>query len=558
MKTLKALLLGTALATAVMAAHAPVEAASKARTRVAQVTTSGPYQHVLVISIDGMHQLDLSNYLNTAFINSGKTPSMLLELSDMGTVFINAWTPMPSNNFPGTLAILTGGTPESTGVWYDDSYDRSLYPPGSACNTTNFPTPGTEVNYTQFIDVNPNTQSGGGTAGQPMTQIDPTKLPLMLNPSTSACTAIYPHSFLQTNTVFEAVHAGLSGSRTAWADDHPSYEILNGNSGTGVDDLYTPELNAFVSDFGTGTLSAAEQYDTLKVNALLNEINGMNSTGTTSVGVPVVFGMNFKSLEVAQRAPQDTSVTPSLKGGYKNSIATPNTMVTAALSWIDGQISTIVSRLSTNNLMNNTLIIITAKYGDAPINPASIVRVNPTNPATLTNYIDSKQHGLDVPSDTHATYFGAFDDVAPLWYNRAYTTNQNGNTEYNLQQLAYWLTQQHSLTLHLDYIMNWQALFEQYNTNPYTDNRTPDMILIPFPSVLYTTSKEIAAHGGVTDDDLNVALMVSAPNLPAATSTQAVTTTQIAPTIMTAIGLPTTSLNSVNVEGTPALPIDFP
>jgi hypothetical protein len=28
---------------------------------------------------------------------------------------------------------VTGGTPKTTGLYYDDSYDRTLFPPGSNC-----------------------------------------------------------------------------------------------------------------------------------------------------------------------------------------------------------------------------------------------------------------------------------------------------------------------------------------------------------------------------------------------------------------------------------------
>jgi hypothetical protein len=32
------------------------------------------------------------------------------------------------------------------------------------------------------------------------------------------------------------------GGRTAWADKHPAYDLVNGPSGKGVEDLYTPEI----------------------------------------------------------------------------------------------------------------------------------------------------------------------------------------------------------------------------------------------------------------------------------------------------------------------------
>src|SRR5207245_757361 len=58
-----------------------------------------------------------------------------------------ASTSIPSDSFPGLLAMVTGGTPKSTGVFYDAAYDRSLYPPGSACQGPR----GTQTVYDETI-----------------------------------------------------------------------------------------------------------------------------------------------------------------------------------------------------------------------------------------------------------------------------------------------------------------------------------------------------------------------------------------------------------------------
>jgi hypothetical protein len=100
--------------------------------------------------------------------------------------------------------------------------------------------------------------------------------------------------------VFEVIRA--HGGTTAWADKQPAYEILDGPSGTGVQDLYTPEVNSndpiTGQDTRTGSCSI-QRNDVLKVQAVLNEINGLPSTGgTTTAGVPTIFGRNF---QVGQR-----------------------------------------------------------------------------------------------------------------------------------------------------------------------------------------------------------------------------------------------------------------
>jgi predicted AlkP superfamily pyrophosphatase or phosphodiesterase len=90
-------------------------------------TPANPLSHVLLISIDGLHAVDLSNYI-TSHPNSA-----LAALASHGIQYPNALTTAPSDSFPGLTAQVTGATPRSAGVFYDVSYDRSLFPPGSNC-----------------------------------------------------------------------------------------------------------------------------------------------------------------------------------------------------------------------------------------------------------------------------------------------------------------------------------------------------------------------------------------------------------------------------------------
>src|SRR5206468_11577723 len=117
-------------------------------------------RHVLLLSIDGFHALDLARYVR---LYPG---SALARLTEMGVTYTNASTSKPSDSFPGLLSMITGGSPRSTGVFYDDSYDRSLSPPRSHCATV-----GTEVLYDESIDNNSNAIDGGGG-------INPAALPL--------------------------------------------------------------------------------------------------------------------------------------------------------------------------------------------------------------------------------------------------------------------------------------------------------------------------------------------------------------------------------------------
>ena len=69
--------------------------------------------------------------------------------------------------------------------------------------------------------------------------------------------------------------AHAAGLRTAVADKHPSYEILAGPSGTGIDDFYGPEFNSAKAD-----ITKIMANDELKVDAVLNQIDGLNHQGT--------------------------------------------------------------------------------------------------------------------------------------------------------------------------------------------------------------------------------------------------------------------------------------
>src|ERR1019366_3322999 len=139
-------------------------------------------QHVLVISVDGMHQSDLEWYARN------HPNSELAALAGHGAQYANAQTQVPSDSFPGTVGMFT------------------------------------------------------------------------------------------------ARDAGL---RTAYSDKHPAYEILDGPSGNGIDDLFTPEIDSLALEPNgtrypgndttwTSDNAATMQYDPTKVQAVINEIDGYN------------------------------------------------------------------------------------------------------------------------------------------------------------------------------------------------------------------------------------------------------------------------------------------
>jgi hypothetical protein len=265
MKTLIRRLAMTALAAALVLPVVP------STTGVAAPNKNN-VQHVLLISVDGMHQVDLQLWVKS------HPNGPLAALAERGTTYSQAYTTSPSDSFPGMLAQATGGTPYSTGVFYDDSYERTFYPPSSNCVGT----PGAETTYAENLDFNLNDVTGGGTLGDSLSQINPANLPM--TKVNGKCVVVYPHQFVRVNTIFEVMRT--HGLHTAWSDKHPAYEILNGPSGTGIEDLYTPEINsqapcdATPGNDNTTSYQAVRAYDAIKITAVINQIKSLRSVGT--------------------------------------------------------------------------------------------------------------------------------------------------------------------------------------------------------------------------------------------------------------------------------------
>jgi len=345
---------------------------------------------------------------------------------------------------------------------------------------------------------------------------------------------VYPHQFPRVNNVFELVKA--AGGRTAWSDKHPAYEFLNGPSGTGVDDLYTPEITLNPPALTTtNSFSLTMAYDDMKVAAIVNEINGLDHTGTTMVGTPALFGMNFQAVSVGQKLKiEQLPAAPLLSGGYLDAAGTPSDGLQAALGHTDQSIGAMVSALEAQGLADSTLIIISAKHGNSPVDPATLVRV-PS--AVISTIVNSVAPGL-------LALLSA--DTGPLiWLKDQART---ADVVAALNQPANLVAARVAQVLSGDELA---ALF----SDPLTDSRTPDIILVPEPGTVYTTSAtKIADHGGFGDDDVHVALLVSQTSLPNKTINDPVETRQIACTILKALALACDALTSQQVEPSKFLP----
>jgi hypothetical protein len=132
---------------------------------------------VLLISVDGLHQQDLTWYIKTY------PHSVLATLADSGVEYSNAETPFPSDSFPGMVGQVTGGDPRVTGIYYDDTWNHDVFPAGTTSCTG--PVPGGEVAYTEADDINQaSLDAGQGLSGLPGSILQMTSNPLqVINPA---------------------------------------------------------------------------------------------------------------------------------------------------------------------------------------------------------------------------------------------------------------------------------------------------------------------------------------------------------------------------------------
>ncbi len=554
-----------------------------ATTTVATARDANNTKHVLLFSVDGLHQSDLEQFVRV------HPDSTLARLTEAGTQYTNASTSRPSDSFPGVLAPVTGGTPKSTGVFYDDSYSRTAFTPSAQTNTSTQDCsgpPGAETQYAENLDVNApstaNNQTGTRTIlGE---KIDPTQLPYEL--INGKCVPVYPNDFLHSNSIFTVAHqAGLA---TAWSDKHPAYQIVNGHgTPNSVDDLFTPEINAdIIPDrltdtrgntisfpFPNSTGNAAgpvitdyvgntEAYDQIKVDAILNEIDGKTSTGAPATNdPPAIFGMNFQSVSVGQKTvdptltcdpkrsvdvtkcdpnyvaggyvatPEGLTFTPQLDGvtTYASGVKTPG-----ALNYVDRALSAMVNELNGRGLYNSTEIIIEAKHAQAPIDPSKLARIGHAETTVLNNA------GIQTAQVTD-------DDVALIWL----ADQSKASSAVEALQASVG----NGNPAHIATILHGEQLAKLYN-DPSTDSHTPDIIVLPTLGTIYSGSHaKVAEHGGFSTDDTHVALIVvNGGGQPGGKVDEAVQTTQIAPTILRALGLNPGALDAVWMEGTAPLP----
>jgi hypothetical protein len=587
----------TKLATAGVAAFALAIATPLAASSSAVGSNRDQIQHVLLISVDGMHQSDLSWYV------ANHPNSELARLATGGAEYTNAQTPDPSDSDPAGTGLMTGADPKLLNIYYDDEYSHNVFPAGTT--SCSGPVPGGNVIYDSPDDNLPavqdllNNQSGntfpsfdeggsiypGGEDTNPASIMNLSPQPQSgLNPATypvdaTTCQPIQPWDFLGVNTIFQVIHS--AGMRTAWSDKHAIYTSYNGpgSNGTSIDDFFGPEIDSQavepngvpypVDGAWTADNAATKQYDSYKVQAVINWINGREHSGEgRKVGAPAIYGMNFQTVSTAEKLKGSPAVLigpdkqgnytegPSLSGGYVTAGGqqVPGPLLSSALDYVNGALQQMADTIQADGEANSTAIILTAKHGQSPLNNNQLQRIDDGPIISGVNAAWAKAHSsnqtlvvqeadddgllwwLSDRSQKAADFVKSY-----LWSHTAPAVNYAGQT----------ITVAHSGLAQI-FAGDQSAQFFGVSTS---DPHHPDVFGTAQIGTIYTTGSKIAEHGGDNAGDRDVPLVVYAPGVvQPSQSSNGVETTQVAPTILQLLGLSPNSLQSVQQEGTQVLP----
>ncbi|CAG8668571.1 22122_t:CDS:2, partial [Dentiscutata erythropus] len=438
-------------------------------------------ERVLLISIDGLHKVDVDVFTKA---NPKSTLATILKNS---IYFTNVKDSLPTDSFPGLMAQITGGKPATTGVWYDNS-----------C-------PGYNVLWDETLDLDQTKLNA---------TINQTALPERLDEN-GTCVKVQPWDFLRVNTIFEV--AKKHNLTTAWVDKLPAYSIVNGPSGKGVDDFWGPEI----ASINKTNVTQVEQYDNNHTVAILNWINGRRVNGS-SFNVPNIFGGNFQTVSVAQK---------STAGGYKDAKATPSSVLEGAFKYVDGILKKFLDELKKKDLEDDTIIVISAKHGQSPINKKLLHRINDT-------YLTS-QVGADKINQLTT------DDVALFWLK-----------DHNDSSAAAASLNKNKTHLGITTVYEGKTLKSEFGCDPKNDTRCPDIAIKVKPGVIYSTSTaKIAEHGGFNEDDYHVPIIVYNPKIKGKQCDDKIETRSIAPFILSVLGIDGKELEAVVKDKTPNLPI---
>ena len=318
----------------------------------------------------------------------------------------------------------------------------------------------------------------------------------------------------------------------------------------------------------TADNAATKQYDSYKVQAVINWINGNDHSGTgPKVGTPAIYGMNFQTVSTAEKlksspaellgpdAQGNYTEGPSLLGGYVtvDGQQVPGPLLQRALDYVNDALERMADTIQADGKADSTAIILTAKHGQSPQNPNELVTIQDGPIISAINAAWAQTH----PSNTKLIVAGTDDD---LW--QSYLSD-NSHAADNFVKSYLWnhtaqgydvnhnpVTVQHSGLKQI-----WAGADAAHFFGVSVNNgHYPDVFGKVQEGVVYSKPTKLAEHGGMNVGDQHVLMVVNGPNIPAQVRSAAVETTQVAPTILAVLGLNPAALTAVKTEGTRVLP----
>lgn len=197
---------------------------------------------------------------------------------------------------------------------------------------------------------------------------------------------------------------------------------------------------------------------------------------------------------------------------------------------MDTKLGELVATMESAGMYDKTLIMLSAKHGQSPIDRSELKWVDPDSLINAT--------AVDVAGS-------ALDDTGLLWLANSSDT---ALAVKNLQALK--------SELHILDIWSGASAIANGFGDASRDSRAPDIVIKTEPGVIFTrgSAQKTAEHGGFNHDDVAVALFASHPMIKGCKDNTAVSTRSIAPTALKALGLDPLYLEGVRAEATPLLP----
>jgi arylsulfatase A-like enzyme len=228
----------------------------------------------------------------------------------------------------------------------------------------------------------------------------------------------------------------------------------------------------------------------------------------------------------------------------------PGWSLTNALDFVDQSLGKMVSALGNRGLLNNTAIIVSAKHGQSPMNPAALNRIDDGKIIADLNGAWKNSH----PKDKDLVAFGVDDDGMILWLNDRSIAATVFARQFLVNYSTVSVDGKPVKSAGLLQVYTGVAAAQLIGVSE-SDPRVPDVIGIAQYGVVYTAhTSKIAEHGGDHSEDRNVPILVAWPGATSGLNvTDPVETTQIAPTILQLLGLRPEELQAVQIEGTQPL-----